>query len=91
MTPSPPFRPQSTESLRSVAFAEKIDVVVSCLASRTGGIQARGPAPPPPPPLPLNLRTVSPNTRPTPRRLRRLDSHRAQPPPQTPATGLVGH
>ncbi len=32
---------QSTESLRQTAFSEKVDVVVSCLASRTGGIQAR--------------------------------------------------
>ncbi len=29
------------DSLRQTAFAEKVDVVVSCLASRTGGIQAR--------------------------------------------------
>ena len=28
---------QDLESLRSVAFAEPVDVVVSCLASRTGG------------------------------------------------------
>jgi divinyl chlorophyllide a 8-vinyl-reductase len=27
----------SMESLRSVAFKDKVDVVVSCLASRTGG------------------------------------------------------
>lgn len=27
------------ESLRSVAFKDKVDVVVSCLASRTGGVQ----------------------------------------------------
>ena len=32
---------QSMDSLRKTAFAEKVDVVVSCLASRTGGIQAR--------------------------------------------------
>lgn len=32
---------QSMDSLRSTAFAERVDVVVSCLASRTGGIQAR--------------------------------------------------
>jgi len=31
---------QSMESLRKTAFAERVDVVVSCLASRTGGIQA---------------------------------------------------
>ena len=35
------LQPQSVESLRATAFAEKVDVVVSCLASRTGGIQAR--------------------------------------------------
>jgi hypothetical protein len=33
------LRAQSMDSLRATAFAEKVDVVVSCLASRTGGIQ----------------------------------------------------
>jgi hypothetical protein len=30
------------ESLKSVAFKDKVDVVVSCLASRTGGQRAQG-------------------------------------------------
>ena len=29
----------SMQSLRSVGFSDKVDVVVSCLASRTGGLQ----------------------------------------------------
>ena len=29
------------DSLRATAFADKVDVVVSCLASRTGGVQVR--------------------------------------------------
>ena len=32
---------QSMDSLRATAFADKVDVVVSCLASRTGGVQVR--------------------------------------------------
>lgn len=30
------------DSLRNTAFADKVDVVVSCLASRTGGIKVQG-------------------------------------------------
>ncbi len=45
------------DNLRAVGFADKVDVVVSCLASRTGGLQdswdidyqARSPARRPPP------------------------------------------
>jgi len=40
--------PQSMDSLRATAFAEKVDVICSCLASRTGGIQARLPRVPQP-------------------------------------------
>ena len=29
------------ESLRNTAFADKVDVVVSCLASRTGGVKVQ--------------------------------------------------
>jgi hypothetical protein len=37
---------QSLESLRSVAFKDKVDVVVSCLASRTGTQVLTDPVPP---------------------------------------------
>lgn len=35
---------QNMESLRTVGFAQPVDVVVSCLASRTGGKVRRLPA-----------------------------------------------
>ena len=41
LTPPPLMHHQDMESLRNTAFADKVDVVVSCLASRTGGKQVR--------------------------------------------------